>query len=179
MVCSRCIMVVKSALENAGFHPLSVTLGEAEIAETLTDKKKQQFNIQLLELGFELLDDRKSRTIEKVKNIIVELVHHSQTVLKINLSDHITQQLHLDYSYISNLFTQVEGTTIEQYLISQKIERAKELLVYDEHSLSEIADQLNYSSVSHLSRQFKKVTGVTPSAFKQRKEIGRRPIEEL
>jgi len=179
MVCNRCKMVVKAELEKLGLHPLSVELGEVKLAEKLTEKQKLQIDNCFAELGFELLDDRKSRIVEKVKNIIVQLVHHATEPLKTNLSDHIVEQLNLDYSYISNLFTQVEGTTIEQYLISQKIERVKELLIYDEYSLGEIAFQLNYSSVAHLSRQFKKVTGLTPSYFKTMKEIRRKPIEEL
>ena len=179
MVCNRCKMVVKSELEKFGLHPLTVELGEVEIADELDNNKKSLLNEALKPIGFELMDDKKSRIIEKIKNIIVELVHHSGEQLKVNLSDHIAGELHHDYSYLSNLFTEVVGTTIEQYFIGQKIERVKELLIYDELSLSEIAFQLNYSSISHLSKQFKKVTGLTPTHFKQLKDKKRKPIEEL
>ena len=179
MVCNRCKMVVKSEIEKFGLHPSSVELGEVEITEELSEQKKNQLNEQLLLFGFALMDDKKIRIIEKVKNLIVDLVQNKNSQLKTNLSDYLSSELHHDYTYITNLFTQVEGTTIEQYFITQKIERVKELLVYDELSLSEIAYQLNYSSVSHLSKQFKKVTGLTPSHFKQLKENKRKPLEEL
>jgi AraC-like DNA-binding protein len=179
MVCSRCKMVVKSELEKFGLHPLSVELGEAEVSEQLTEQKKKQLNQILVGYGFALIDDKKIRIIEKVKTLLVDLVHNKSNHLKTNLSNYLSNELNHDYTYITNLFTQVEGTTIEQYFIAQKIERVKELLVYDELSLSEIAYQLNYSSVSHLSKQFKKVTGLTPSHFKQLKENKRKPLEEL
>lgn len=179
MVCNRCKMVVKSELEKFGLHPVSVELGEVEIIEELTEQKKAQLNEQLLSFGFALMNDKKMRVIEKVKNLIVDLVQNKNSQLKTNLSDYLSSQLHHDYTYITNLFTQVEGTTIEQYFISQKIERVKELLVYDEFSLSQIADDMDYSSVSHLSKQFKKVTGLTPSHFKQLRERKRKPLEEL
>jgi AraC-like DNA-binding protein len=172
-------MVVQSELEKFGLHPTAVELGEVEITEVLDDVQKQSLNKNLLTFGFELIDDKKSRTIEKVKNLVVELVHYRDNQSKVNLSEMIVQQLSLDYNYISNLFSEVEGMSIEQFYIAQKIERVKELLVYDEISLSEIAFQLNYSSVSHLSKQFKKVTGLTPTYFKQLKEKKRRPLEEL
>ncbi len=179
MVCKRCKMVVQSELEKFGLHPIAVELGEVEITEILTDFQKQSLNRNLLEFGFELIDDKKSRIIEKVKNLVVELVHYQDNQSKVNLSELIIQQLSLDYNYVSNLFSEVEGISIEQFYIAQKIERVKELLVYDEISLSEIAFQLNYSSVSHLSKQFKKVTGLTPTYFKQLKEKKRHPLEEL
>ncbi len=179
MVCSRCKMVVKAELLKAGLHPTHVDLGEVDIADDITEAQKKVLNLALNPLGFELIDDKKARIIEKVKNLIVVLVHQKNSELKTNLSDYLSTQLHHDYSYITNLFTQVEGTTIEQYFIAQKIERVKELLVYDELSLSEIANQLNYSSVSHLSKQFKKVSGLTPSHFKQLKEKRRKPLEEV
>lgn len=179
MVCNRCKMAVRKELDQLGLIPITVELGEVELQKEMTATEKEKLGKKLIELGFELIDDRKSRIIEKVKNVIVNVVHHSQEQLKINLSDHLVQQLNLDYSYISNLFTEVEGTTIEQYFIANKVERVKELLVYDEHSLSEIAYQLNYSSVSHLSSQFKKVTGLTPSHFRQLRKIKRKPIDQL
>ena len=172
-------MVVKDELIKFGLHPTSVELGEVEVTEELNQEQKNKLNRILLSFGFDLIDDKKSRLIEKIKNTIVKLVHYSDEQLKTNFSQHISQLLHHDYNYLSNLFSEVEGITIEQYFISQKIERAKELLMYDELSLSEIAFQLNYRSVSHLSKQFKKVTGLTPTHFKQIKEKKRHPIEEL
>jgi len=179
MVCTRCKMVVRSELEKLGLHPVSVDLGEVDINEELEGFQRQDIHTALQKFGFALLDDKKSVVIERVKNLIVDLVQNKNNQLKTNLSDYLSRELNHDYSYITNLFTQVEGTTIEQYFIAQKIERVKELLVYDEMSLSEIAFQLNYSSVAHLSTQFKKVTGLTPSHYKQLKEKRRRPLEEL
>ncbi|MEO6329082.1 MAG: AraC family transcriptional regulator, partial [Ginsengibacter sp.] len=147
MVCSRCKMVVKDELIKFGVLPTVVELGEVEITEELNNQKKNQLNKILQSYGFELIDDRKSLLIEKIKNSIVELVHYSKDQLKSNFSEHISTKLHHDYSYLSNLFSEVEGTTIEKYFISQKIEKVKELLKYDELSLSEIADRLGYSSV--------------------------------
>ena len=179
MVCSRCKMAVKDQLENNGLSPLSVNLGEAEIEEELSKARLLQLDISLKSLGFELIDDKKSQTIEKIKNAIVTLVHHSDQDLKTKLSVFISSRLHQDYNYLSNLFSEVEGTTIEKYFISQRIEKVKELLVYDELTLSEIAAQLGYSSVGYLSNQFKKITGFTPSHFKSLKEDKRKNIEEL
>lgn len=179
MVCNRCKLVVKSELETFGLHPQSVDLGEAVVSETLSDADKTRLNARFRELGFELIDDRKSRIIEQVKNTIIHLIHHSEEQPKMNLSDQLVEQIGLDYSSISNLFTQVEGMTIEHYAITQRIERAKELLVYNEYSLSEIAFQLHYSSASHFTRQFKKVTGFPPSELRKRNMIRRIPIEQL
>ena len=179
MVCSRCKMVVEDQLKSKGLHPLSINLGEVEIEEELSKDQLAQLDISLKSLGFELIDDKKSQTIEKIKNTIVTLVHHTDHEIKTNLSTYITSQIHQDYNYLSNLFSEVEGTTIEKYFIAQRIERAKELIVYDELTLSEIADQLGYSSVAYLSNQFKKVTGFTPSYFKSIKEYKRKNIEEL
>ena len=179
MVCSRCILVVKSELEKFGLQTVSVGLGEVEILEELGKAELGKLNEKLLEFGFELLDDKKSRIIEKVKNLIVDLVHSKDNELKTNLSQYIAAHIGQDYNYISNLFSQNESTTIENYYALQKVERVKELIVYDELNLNEIADQLNYSSASHLSRQFKKVTGLTPSFFKSLKEEKRSPLENL
>lgn len=179
MVCNRCKMVVKDELIKFGLHPVYVELGEAEIMEDVNAAQKKLLHQNLLPLGFELIDDKKSRLIEKIKNEIVKLVHHNGEQPKLNFSELISRQLIHDYNYLSNLFSDVEGTTIEQYFIAQKIERVKELLVYDELSLSEISVMMHYSSVPHLSRQFKKVTGLTPSHFKQLKKRKRIPIEEL
>ena len=179
MVCDRCKMVVKSELEKFGLHPISVELGQVAIVETLNKEKVTELNEVLVSLGFELIDDKKSRVIEKVKNLIIDLVYSKSNLLKNNLSEAITTSIGQDYSYISSLFSQQENSTIEHYYILQKIERVKELIVYDELSLSEIAFQLHYSSTSHLSKQFKKVTGFTPTDFKNLKGQKRMSIENL
>jgi AraC-like DNA-binding protein len=179
MVCSRCRMVVSDELEKAGIPFLSVDLGEIEVAKKPSAAQLKKFDAGLRQVGFERIDDKKSRIIEKIKNHIVTLVHHSEGGMKTNLSGYLSGQLHYDYTYLSNLFSEIEGSTIEKYFIAQRIEKTKELLVYDELSLSEIADQLGYSSVAYLSSQFKKVTGLTPSHFKALKEHKRRNIEEL
>jgi len=179
MVCNRCKLVLKNELIKFGLHPTRIELGSVEIQEALNNTDKTELNKILLSFGFVLIDDKKSLQIEQIKNLIVQVVHYEEEPLKINLSDHISHHLHLNYHHLSNLFSEVEGTTIEQYFLAQKTERIKELLVYDELSLSEIAMKLNYSSVSHLSKQFKKVTGLTPSHFKQLKEHKRLSIEEL
>jgi YesN/AraC family two-component response regulator len=179
MVCSRCRMVVKNEFEKAGLHPLSVELGEVEINKQPTEAQLKKLDTGLKEYGFELISDKKARMIEKIKNMIVQLVQNSEQNLKINLSVYLSEKLHYDYTYLSNLFSEVEGITIEKYFIAQRVEKVKELLMYDELSLSEIADKLGYSSVAYLSNQFKKVTGLTPSFYKSLKEHKRRNIEEL
>jgi AraC-like DNA-binding protein len=179
MVCIRCKMVVKSELEKLGLHYTVVELGEAEIKEDISTDKRDQLNVALKKSGLELMDDKKSMLIEKIKNIIIELVHYSEDQLKINLSAYLSEKLNYDYTYLANLFSEVQGTTIEKFFINHKIERVKELLVYDELSLKEIAFKLHYSSVSHLSSQFKKVTGLTPSHFKQIKQKRRTPLENV
>jgi AraC-like DNA-binding protein len=179
MVCSRCKLVVKSELEKLGLNILSVELGEAEIINSLDEKQKELVVKKLEQFGFEVIDDKRSRLIEQIKTIIIELVHHNQEGIKTNLSDFISEKLSLDYNYLSNLFSEVEGITVEKYFILQRIEKVKELLVYDEMNLSEIAYQLNYSSVAYLSNQFKKITGFTPTYFKQLKEKKRKQIEDL
>jgi len=167
MVCNRCKVIVKSEFKKLGLTPVSVEIGEITIREDCIYSVREQLIINLNSLGLAIIDDRKSQTIEKIKIIILNLVHHSEVVLKINLSNHISDQLNQNYHYLSNLFTEANEMTIEHYFIAQKIERAKELLIYNEHSLSEIAYQLNYSSVAHLSKQFKKVTGLTSTSFKK------------
>jgi AraC-like DNA-binding protein len=179
MVCIRCKMVVKSELESLGLHYTVVELGEAEITENISANMMDQLNIALKKSGLELIDDKKSMLIEKIKNIIIELVHYSEDQLKINLSDYLSEKLNYDYTYLANLFSEVQGTTIEKFYINHKIERVKELLVYDELNVKEIAFKLHYSSVSHLSSQFKKVTGLTPSHFKQIKQKRRTPLENV
>ena len=179
MVCGRCKMVVKSEFEKLGLQTISVELGEVELRDSLTEDEKKELLTRLHALGFDLIDDKKSKTIEKIKNLIIDLVHHKNNELKINLSDYLAQNLNQDYNTLSNLFSEVENTTIEKYFISQKIEKVKELLIYNELSLSEIADILNYSNVAHLSNQFKKITGFTPTYFKQLKHKKRIQIENL
>ncbi|WP_242670239.1 helix-turn-helix domain-containing protein [Flavobacterium frigidimaris] len=172
-------MVVKSEFEKLGLQTISVELGEVELQDAITENQKKVLLQNLQVLGFDLIDDKKSKTIEKIKNLIVDLVHHKNNELKINLSDYLAQNLNQDYNTLSNLFSEVENTTIEKYFISQKIEKVKELLIYNELSLSEIADILNYSNVAHLSNQFKKITGFTPTYFKQLKDKKRIQIENL
>ncbi len=179
MVCNRCIMVVQHEMEKLGLSVKNITLGEVLLEKELTDEQKQNLVKVLNSLGFELIDDKKSRIIEKIKNVIIDLIHHQDNNMKTNLSEVLSTELHHDYNYLSNLFSEVEGTTIEKYFIAQKIEKVKELLVYDELSLSEIAFRLNYSSVAYLSNQFKKVTGLTPSHFKQIRGNKRKPLDEV
>ena len=179
MVCNRCIMVVQNELDKLGLDVKNIKLGEVTLDKEPTTDEKNKLDKALILLGFELIDDKKSRVIEKIKNVIIDLVHHQDNNTKTNLSDVLSSQLHHDYNYLSNLFSEVEGTTIEKYFIAQKIEKVKELLVYNELSLSEIALRLNYSSVAYLSNQFKKVTGLTPSYFKQIREDKRKPLDKV
>ncbi|MFV5688668.1 helix-turn-helix domain-containing protein [Flavobacterium sp. ZT3R25] len=179
MVCDRCKMVVKSELEKIGIFPVSVELGEVEFLGDFKGNQKHDLEKKLQSLGFELLEDKTTITIEKVKCLIVNLVHHQNNELKTNLSSYLSEQLGQDYNTLSNLFSEVQGTTIEHYFIAQKIEKVKELLMYKELTLSEIAIKLNYSDVAHLSNQFKKITGVTPTHFKQLKENNRVQIDGL
>ena len=179
MVCNRCIKAVASILNDLAIGYEQVLLGEALLHEALADEKKEALQQRLQEEGFELIDNKKSRIIERIKGLLIERVKADPDDATDTLSHYLSSQLHLDYSYLSNLFSSIEGTTIEKYFIAQKIERAKELLVYDELSLSEIAFQLGYSSVQHLSNQFKKVTGLTPSHFKQIGAERRRPLDSI
>lgn len=168
MVCNRCKMVVKSQLEQLNLHPLDVALGEVVLEEKeLSRDQLSEFSNSLQALGFELIDDRRSRLIEQIKTFIIDVVHHGEKQPNHTFSQLISNHLHHEYSYLSKLFSEVEGITIEQYVISQKIEKVKELLIYGELSLSQIAFELGYSSTAHLSNQFKKLTGLTPSAFRQ------------
>jgi AraC-like DNA-binding protein len=179
MVCNRCIMVVRNELARQGIPVLNVKLGEVETERALNPAEKAAVMNTLSPLGFELIDDKKSRIIEKIKNLIIALVHQQEDGYKYKLSDYLSSHLHQDYNYLSGLFSEVEGTTIEKYFIAQKIEKVKELLVYDEWSLSEIAFRLNYSSVAYLSNQFKKVTGLSPSHFRQIREDKRKPLDKV
>ena len=169
MVSLRCKMIVKSELEKMKLHFTIVELGEVVINEKLSIRKQHQLRTVLLRFGLELMEDKKSMLIEKIKNIIIEMIHYSDEPPLTNFSDYLSEKLNYDYNYISTLFSEVKGTTIEHYIIAHKIERAKELLMYNELSLTDIAYKLHYSSVAHLSNQFKKVTGLTPSFFKNMK----------
>lgn len=179
MVCNRCIMAVKQILVSFQLTPLHVELGKAVVQETPDAALCARLRTELEAWGFELLDDKRMQLIEQVRNALIELVHYRNNDLRENLSDYLTRRCHTDYSTLSKLFSEVTGSTIEKYFIAQKIERVKELLVYGELSLSEIADLLNYSSTAHLSAQFKSVTGLTPTRFKQEKKNLRRPLDSL
>ncbi|WP_223857560.1 helix-turn-helix domain-containing protein [Sphingobacterium micropteri] len=179
MVCNRCILVVRQEIEKLDFAIQTIKLGEVTLLDELDSEKLGKIADVLEPLGFELIDDKKSQLIERIKTIVIKWVREQDGEHTVNLSDVLAGELHHDYNYLSNLFSEVEGVTIEKYHIAQKIELVKELLVYDELSLSEIADQLGYSSVAYLSNQFKKVTGLTPSHFKQIKEDKRKPLDEV
>jgi AraC-like DNA-binding protein len=178
MVSNRCKMLVREELKKLDLHFI-VEMGEADIMEDINEEQRNQLRIALLESGLELMEDKKAVLIEKIKTAIIELVHFTEEQPKVNFSDFLSEKLHHDYTYMSNLFSEVEGTTIEQFMILHKIERVKELIIYDEVTLTEIAFIMHYSSVAHLSNQFKKVTGLTPSHFKQLKFKRRSPIEEI
>jgi AraC-like DNA-binding protein len=179
MVSNRCKMAVKEELKKLGLHFIVVDLGEVEVMENISAEQREQLKIALLNSGLELMDDKRAVLIEKIKNAIIEMVHHADEMIKINFSDFLSEKLNHDYTYLSNLFSEVQGTTIEQFIISHKIERIKELITYGELNITEIAWKMNYSSVAHLSNQFKKVTGLSPSHFKQLKDKRRSPIEEI
>jgi len=177
MVCRRCQMAVKSELEKLGLHHTRVELGETEIMEDLSAEQRDYLSTSLKKIGLELLDDKKQIIVERIKTLIIELVHYNDEQIKTNLSDYLSEKLNHNYTYLSNLFSEVKGTTIEKFYLSNKIERVKELLVYDELNLTEIAWKLHYSGVAHLSNQFKKMTGLTPSHFKNLKNKNRSVME--
>ncbi|HOI49306.1 MAG TPA: helix-turn-helix domain-containing protein [Prolixibacteraceae bacterium] len=180
MVCNRCIMVVQQLFESLEHPPVHISLGEVETAIPLSGEELDLLRTKLVDLGFELIDDARSQLIEKIKTLVIEMIHYRKADdRKMNYSAYIESGLNKDYTYLSNLFSEVTGTTIEKYIISQKIERVKELLVYDEHTLSEIAWELGYSSVAHLSAQFKKVTGLTPGHFRQIGTNKRKPLDQV
>ena len=179
MVSNRCKLAVRDELKKLGLHFIVVDLGEVEIMENISMEKREMLKKGLLESGLELMDDKRAILIERIKNIIIEMIHHSEEVVKVNFSDYLTQKLNHNYTYLANLFSEVQGSTIEQFIISHKIERIKELMIYGELNITEIAWQMNYSSVAHLSSQFKKVTGLSPSHFKQLKDKRRNPIEDI
>lgn len=179
MVSNRCKLAVREELKKLGLHFIVVDLGVVEIMENISIEKRQMLKEGLLVSGLELMDDKKAILIEKIKNIIIEMVHYSEEVIKINFSDFLAEKLNHNYTYLANLFSEVQGITIEHFIISHKIERIKELIIYGELNITEIAWKMGYSSVAHLSSQFKKATGLSPSHFKQLKDKRRNPIEEV
>ncbi|MBP8157579.1 MAG: helix-turn-helix transcriptional regulator [Flavobacterium sp.] len=179
MVSNRCKMMVKEELKKLGLHFIIVDLGVVEIMEDISDEKRELLKANLIESGLELMDDKRAIMIEKVKNVIIQMIHHSEEPIKVTFSEHLSEKLNQNYTYLANLFSEVQGITIEQFMILHKVERIKELIIYDELNITEIAWKMNYSSVAHLSTQFKKVTGLSPSHFKLLKDKRRNPIEEL
>lgn len=177
MVCSRCKYVVKTELEKLGLHPLAFELGEVDFPMYLSKAELYNIEDRLKKFGFELIDDKRSLMIEKMKSVIIELVHELDAKLNIKLSEYLSNKLNQEYSLLSKLFSEVEDVTIEKYFINQKIERVKELLIYDQLSLSEIAHKLNYSSASYLSNQFKKITGFSPSHYKNLRDQKRTQLD--
>lgn len=179
MVCDRCKTVVKSEVQKLGVHYLVLELGEAEIMEDLSVEQLDHLDLALKKTGLTLMNDKKSILVERIKTSIIELVHFTDDQIKTNLSDYLGEKLSYDYTYLANLFSEVKGTTIEKFYLSHKIEKVKELLVYDELNLTEIAYKLHYSSVAHLSNQFKKMTGLTPSHFKNLKRKRRSALDDV
>lgn len=175
----RCKMLVKEELKKLGLHFILVDMGVVDIMENITSDQREQIRIALQRSGLELMDDKKAVLIERIKNVIIEMIHYTDELPKVNFSDYLSEKLDYDYTYLANLFSEVQGTTIEKFIISHKIERVKELIIYDELNLTEIAWKLHYSSVAHLSTQFKKITGLTPSHFKNLKYKRRKPIDEI
>lgn len=179
MVSLRCKLLVKSELNKLGFHNALIELGVVELHESITQQDRELLKTVLLKSGLELLDDKRSILVERIKNVIVELIHYSDELPKVNYSDYISEKLNYDYTYLANTFSEVKGMTIQHFIILHKIERVKELILYDEMTLSEIAYKLHYSSSAHLSNQFKKITGLTPTFFKQLKKKRNQNLENL
>jgi len=179
MVCNRCIMVIKQELEKQNLLPALVSMGEVELSKPATDKQLKSLDERLKELGFELLDDQKQKQIEKIKTLLIKQIQSGELQEHFSITNFLTKALNKDYSYISRLFSEVEGITIEQFFILQKIEKVKELIIYNEMNLSEISYQLGYSSVAHLSAQFKKVTGLTPSHFRKMGATHRHSLDDV
>ncbi|WP_310556690.1 helix-turn-helix transcriptional regulator [Flavobacterium sp.] len=179
MVSNRCKIAVRDELKKLGLHFIVVDLGEVEIMENLNSEKRELLKLGLLDCGLELMDDKKAILIEKIKNIVIQMIHHSEEIIKVNFSDYLSDKLDHNYTYLANMFSEVQGMTIEHFIISHKIERIKELIIYGEHNITEIAWKMGYSSVAHLSSQFKKATGLSPSHFKQQKDKRRTSIEQL
>lgn len=179
MVSLRCKMLVKDELNKLGLQNVVVDLGVVEIREPITQEQIDQLKANLLRSGLEILDDKKSILIERIKNVIIEMIHYSEEVPKVNYSDYISEKLGYDYTYLANIFSEVKGITIQQFIIINKIERVKELLLYDELSLTEISYRVNYSSVAHLSNQFKKITGLSPTYYKKISQMRKDTLENL
>ena len=179
MVCIRCQMVVKAELEKLGLRYIYVNIGETDIIDEISPTLLEQLDIALKKSGLLLMDNKKSILVERIKSAIIELVHYSEDQIRVNLSVYLSEKLKYDYAYLANLFTEVKGTTIEKYYLTHKIEKVKELIVYDELNLTEIAYKMHYSSVAHLSNQFKKYTGLTPSYFKKLKHKRRGTLENV
>lgn len=179
MVSNRCKMLVKDELKKLGLHFIVVDLGEVEIMETINAETLADLKRALLVSGLELMDDKKAVLIEKIKNAITEMIHYTEELPKVNYSDFLSQKLNYDYTYLSNIFSEIKGITIQQFIIINKIERVKELLLYEELNLTEISYKMHYSSVAHLSNQFKKITGLSPSHYMQLKDKRRQPLEEI
>lgn len=179
MVSLRCKLMVKEELHKLGLSYVNVDLGTIEILEDISDLQREQLKENLLKSGLELLDNKKSILIEKIKNVITEMIHYKEEVPKVNYSDYISEKLDYDYTYLANTFSEVKGITIQQYIIINKIERAKELLIYNELTLTEISCRLHYSSVGHLSNQFKKITGLTPTFYKNLKNKRKQNLEDM
>ena len=179
MVSLRCKMMVKNELKKLGLVYIAIDLGVVELFEDITTEKQEQLKKNLLKSGLELLDDKKSILIEKIKNVITEMIHYSDELPKENDSEYISKKLGYDYTYLANTFSEVKGITIQQFIIINKIEKVKELLLYNELNLTEISYKLHYSSVAHLSNQFKKVTGLSPSFYKQLKNKRKKNLENM
>lgn len=179
MVCIRCQMVVKAELEKLHLRYMDVKIGEVTLFEDILPENLELLDIALRKSGLQLMDNKKKILVEKIKSLIIELVHYTEEQIKINLSDFLSEKLNHDYTYLANLFSEVKGITIEKFFLLHKIEKVKELIVYDELNLTEIADKMHYSSVAHLSNQFKKITGLTPSHFKNLKNKRRRTLEDV
>jgi len=179
MVSLRCKLMVKDELEKLGLHYVVLDLGMVEVMEEITPQQHEELRVNLLKSGLELLNNQKRILIEKIKNVIVEMIHYSEDLPKMNYSEYISAKLNYDYDYLSNIFSEVKGVTIQQFIIIHKIEKVKELLLYDELNLTEIAHRLHYSSVAHLSNQFKKVTGLSPSFYKQLQQKRRDNLENI
>ena len=179
MVSNRCKMAVNELFRELGLHVLSVELGEVEVSDSISENDFISLKRGLYDLGFELIEDKRTLLIERIKKTVIDMVHHSDEIIKVNFSDYLSEKLNYDYTYLANIFSEVQGLSIEHYIISHKVERIKELIIYDELNITQIADKMNYSSVAHISMQFKKVTGLTPTSFKKLKLKKREPIEDV
>ena len=179
MVSNRCKMAVNELFRKLGMHVLSVELGEVDVSDSISEDNMILLRKELHNIGFELLEDKRTVLIEKIKTTIIDMVHNSDEIIKVNFSDYLSEKLNYDYTYLANIFSEIQGISIEHFIISHKIERIKELIIYDELNITQIADMMNYSSVAHLSMQFKKVTGLTPTSFKKLKLKKREAIEDI